>query len=269
MANNRKISELRRVTQVTENDLIPIVNDGQTKNITVKQLVGGDTGWQNIILNPNYPYQSFKFHPQYRVIGETVHLRGRLYIPCAAGSNILVDENFVTTTPAGFLFFNASSNNGVNLPIEACPSDRFLRSNVLLSKRYEISILGNTVDIPVVATILFMINIDGTIQLSGIFDYEDLPNGIDSFGAHPHRILSTNIQQGQPFPDYSQVSVGVGTNHVVSIPPFMVNDNEVVAPEDIDTTKINHLGGFEIPLDGISYLNNYFSKYAVTRSLYE
>lgn len=265
MANNRKISELRRVTQVTENDLIPIVNDGQTKNITVKQLVGGDTGWQNIILNPNYPYPTNWAIPQYRVIGETVHLRGSLYIPYASNSKVLVDTNYVSYTEAGSLFFN--SNSGVNLPFEACPALRFLKSNVLLSRRLDFVQNEQNYNVPIVATVLFLINPTGTFQLAGIFDFEDLPTGIDAFGAHPHRILSTNIQQGQPFPDYSQVSVGVGTNHVMSIPPLTINNVQVVAPENIDTTKINQLGGFGISLDGISYLNNYFNKYS--KSLYE
>ena len=37
MANNRKISELPRATHVTENDLIPIVNEEVTKNVSIKQ----------------------------------------------------------------------------------------------------------------------------------------------------------------------------------------------------------------------------------------
>jgi hypothetical protein len=268
MANNRKISELPRARQITENDLIPIVNENVTKNITVKQLVGGDTGWQNIILKSNYPYPTNWAVPQYRVIGETVHLRGSLYIPFASNSKVLVDTNFVSYTEAGSLFFD--SNTGYNLPFEAAPSNRFLRSNVLLSRRLEFVQNEETYNIPIVATVLFIINTNGTFQLAGIFDYEDLPTGIDSFGAHPHRIISTNIEVGQPFPDYSNVSVGVGTNHVISIPPLTINNVQVLAPENIDTTKINHLGGFGITLDGISYLNDSFYKYATfTKSLYE
>lgn len=265
MANNRKISQLRRAEQVTENDLIPIVNNGETKHISVAQLVGQDTGWQNIDVNSNYPYPNNWALPQYRVIGETVHLRGSLYIPNASNSKVEVDTNYVTYTAAGSLFFN--SNSGVNLPFEASPALRFLKSNVLLSRRLEFVQNELTYNIPIVATVLFLINQNGTFQIAGIFDFEDLPTGIDSFGAHPHRILSTNIQQGQPFPDYSQVSVGIGTNHVMSLPPLTINNVQVVAPENIDTTKINQLGGFGIPLDGISYLNNYFSKYS--KSLYE
>jgi hypothetical protein len=265
MANNRKISELRRAYQITENDLIPIVNNGETKNISVAQLVGHDTGWQNINVNSNYPYPSGWALPQYRVIGETVHLRGSLYIPYAPTSKVLVDTNFVSYTESGFLFFN--SNSGVNLPYEASPSLRFLKSNVILSRKLDFIQNEISYTIPIVATVLFIINTNGTFQLAGIFDYEDLPTVIDSFGAHPHRIISTNIVAGQPFPDYSQVSVGVGTNHVMSIPPLTINNVQVLAPENIDTTKINHLGGFGISLDGISYLNNYFNKYS--KSLYE
>lgn len=268
MANNRKISELPRARQITENDLIPIVNFGETKNITVKQLVGGDTGWKDIILKTNYPAPLIGENPQYRVIGETVHLRGSLYIPCAPNSNILVDTNFNTCTEQGFLFFN--SNNGINLPFEASPGTRFLRSNVLLARRFDFEQNGHRYIIPIVATVLFIINTNGTFQLAGIYDFEDLPDGLDSFGAHPHRIISTKIEAGQPFPDYSHVSVGIGTNHVMSIPPLTINNVQVLAPENIDTTKINHLGGFEIPLDGISYLNDSFYKYETfTKSLYE
>lgn len=259
MANNRKISELPRARQITENDLIPIVNENVTKNITLKQLVGGDTGWQNVFVKSNFPYPNGWAVPQYRIIGETVHLRGSLYIPFASNSKVLVDTNYVSYTQAGSLFFD--SNTGYNLPIEARPDSRFLRSNVLLSRRLVINQNNEVYNIPIVATILFIINTDGTFQLAGIYDFEDLPDGLDSFGAHPHRIISTNIKKNQPFPDYSHVSVGVGANHVMSIPPLSINNVQVLAPENIDTTKIEHLGGFGIGLDGISFITNSFNKY--------
>jgi hypothetical protein len=273
--SNRKISELPRAIVVQPSDQLAIVNQGVTKSITVSDLVGNDTGWLNIILKTNYPLPDTSRTPQYRVIGSTVYLRGDLYIPSQGQtnssfntnidvpSNIHVDENFVYATESGALFFKTNANNSyVNLPSIAQPDKVLSFPNLLLSRRYYArSAMSNDYvlfAIPIVANVTFEINENGVFNVFAIKDTEDVTTGNAVTGAHPFRLTSTKINAGQPFPNFSHVSVGDANNaQAMKLDTFKKSgDSALLATEDIDTTKSEHLGGFHICLDGITYLND-------------
>ncbi len=270
--SNKKISQLPRATQVSPSDQLAIVNQGVTKSIQVSDLVGLDTGWLDINLKTNYPCPETTRAPQYRVIGSTVYLRGNLFIPSEievfdgievaskTPSAIHVDENFVTATNTGAILFSTDEDS--NLPPLAQPDRTIVFSNLLISRRYTVRDTLSTpfqlFSIPIVATVNFVINTDGELLIAGIQDVEDVPSGNDVVGTHPFRLASTKIDAGQAFPDFSHVSVGDSSNNnAIKLDTFKKSESiALTATENINTTQIEHLGGFSISLDGITYLND-------------
>jgi hypothetical protein len=259
---NKRISELTELTIASPTDELAIVNADETKKIQVKNLIPQDTGWIDINLNTGYPVLDYTLRPQYRKIGDMVHLRGTLYIAPLnfdssnlAAANIGVDNTYVSVVGDALTFKVGVTEN---IALTAAPPRTFVVPGILCSRRYEATGSdGTRYWMPISTVLTLIISPTGEIRIASVKDVEDysglMPGSNSSntvFGAHPYRLLTTNLASGDPFPDFSNASLANATTSALELPPYLT----VTAPENIDTTKPSMLGGFSIKLDGMTYL---------------
>jgi hypothetical protein len=259
--SDKYISELDRSRYVNHYDLIPISQGIKNDEFraSVSQVLGDDSQWRRFNVSSHYRHPDPANYPKYRKVGKVTHLSGTLFIPYVFGDethnyqSVKVDTNTFQNSNTGLLYM-LSSDQGYNvIPLDASPSKSVFFRNIVLSQRYVVDQLN------------YNPNDDYSIPLSTVVTLEITPNGgfvihaITSlvngyFKSNPLTQLASVLPKDSKFPSFNQVNIGLSAeNNAVTLPPFT---NDILVPEDINTTLASDLGGFRIDLSGLHFINS-------------
>lgn len=137
--------------------------------------------------------------------------------------------------------------------LDAAPEKSVFFRNIVLTQRYVVDQLNyNSNDdysIPLTTVVTLEITSLGRIAIHSI---ESQTNGLAK--SNPLTQLASVLPKDSNFPSFNQVNIGLSSeNDAITIPPFT---NNVLVPEDINTTKASDLGGFRIDLSGLHFINS-------------
>lgn len=259
--SDKFISDLNRARDLNSYDLIPISQGGNNVELkaSVSQIFGDDSQWLRFNLNNNYRHPDPTNFPKYRKVGKVTHLGGTLYIPYVFGDethnyqSVKVDSNSFYNNNGGSLFLRSQNNTFSCMLLDAAPEKSVFFRNIVLTQRYVVDQLNyNSNDdysIPLTTVVTLEITSLGRIAIHSI---ESQTNGLAK--SNPLTQLASVLPKDSNFPSFNQVNIGLSSeNDAITIPPFT---NNVLVPEDINTTKASDLGGFRIDLSGLHFINS-------------
>lgn len=259
--SDKFISDLNRAKYFNSYDLIPIsqgINNVELR-ASVSQIIGDDSQWRSFNVSNQYRHPDPVNFPKYRKVGKVTHLGGTLFIPYVFGDetqnyqSVKVDENTFQNSNIGLLYLLSFNQNYNVLPREVAPEKSVFFRNIVLSQRYVVDQLNyNSNDdfsFPLTTVVTLEISSFGGIAIHAI---ESQVYGLSK--SNPLSQLASVLPKDAKFPSFNQVNIGLSSeNNAIVLPPFT---NDVLVPEDIDTTKAADLGGFRIDLSGLHFINS-------------
>lgn len=253
----------------------PAGNDGQNAILD-------DTGWIDLQGFDHLQGSMATEKPQARRIGKVIYFRGWIRLPLSndGGATLipwttgtgLESQHFVapytgaggvTLTTAGALQLN---NNGIVVPSAVWNGNL----DDSYQKRYTIG--GRQVKINndaghwYTTVVNIIVLSDRSMWLTCVRDAEELstvggPTGVRGEGSSPLRYLCSYAEVGKSIRDYRSNGAGDSTLHQieVDVDPADIGSDRYVGnlgnlqhPITIDAGEVSNLGGFSIPIDGLT-----------------
>ncbi len=231
-----------------------------------------DSGWVDF---PKYQNTSKGFydltnfdHPQYRIIGRVLYMRGSILIPLDSGGLVTDASNYtstqstdVNTSSTGISFPNGGIASGeiIKFP-ELFPSTKFrpkktvFSNDVVIGKR-RLQEKNSTVIMSLsTVAMTFKFNTDGTLEIFGVHNFEipsaSAGNSSTHFENMPLRYFITKGTKDNYALDWSNFEHSHDGNN-------FLNDHEKSSYQfgvSIDASDVQQWGGFIFPLERFSFL---------------